>query len=315
MFRLQDWAIEVLNYFWIGSSYEFPNHCHYHQLHFRREEDGTIRKLTDPEFQREIDRTLSYKSRNETRTYYVPQKLKYDEIPKVEKEKVRILVMSDTHERHQLLGELPKCDLLIHAGDILLRSRLYSRDHSLRKYKSFAKWFEKQQATHKIILGGNHDMHLEEFSQSELEDIFPRSKNIFYLHNELITLNGLNIFACPFSHGRSQNRAFQSANVYDSASDSMKALAATGNGEKSASSSKKGIDILITHSETELHEILPPSMLYIYGHIHESYGLSTHRCFSKDGCAQSEVDMVAAPILDADFQPTQLPIVVDCIFH
>ena len=56
-------------------------------------------------------------------------------IPKKSSNFLRIYCISDTHERHETLENIPQsmeCDILIHAGDIFMTSRVLSRNVSVR---------------------------------------------------------------------------------------------------------------------------------------------------------------------------------------
>ena len=56
-------------------------------------------------------------------------------IPKKSSNFLRIYCISDTHERHETLENIPQsmeCDILIHAGDIFMTSRMLSRNVRLR---------------------------------------------------------------------------------------------------------------------------------------------------------------------------------------
>lgn len=55
-------------------------------------------------------------------------------IPKKSSNFLRIYCVSDTHERHETLENIPQsmeCDILIHAGDIFMTSRMLSRNVSV----------------------------------------------------------------------------------------------------------------------------------------------------------------------------------------
>ena len=78
---------------------------------------------------------------------------------------VRICTISDTHERHDTLRPLSAdaaCDILVHAGDVLMMSSiLLSRDGAIEKLRRFNDWLGRQVAKHRILVPGNHDSILE----------------------------------------------------------------------------------------------------------------------------------------------------------
>ena len=61
---------------------------------------------------------------------------------------MKTVCISDTHGRHERIA-IERCDLLVHAGDMTLRGRF-------EELESFARWFAKQPATHKLFIAGNH---------------------------------------------------------------------------------------------------------------------------------------------------------------
>ena len=66
---------------------------------------------------------------------------------------MRIVAISDTHNRHQSLV-LPEGDMLIHAGDV-------SSQGKQSQVEDFLKWFSKQDFKYKIFIAGNHDFFFE----------------------------------------------------------------------------------------------------------------------------------------------------------
>jgi len=81
-----------------------------------------------------------------------------------------ILQISDTHNQHRLLTDLPTADVLVHCGDF---TDLGTEEEVL----NFLNWFIEQPYRHKIFVTGNHDLCLW-----EAENIEDLPNNIhFYL--------------------------------------------------------------------------------------------------------------------------------------
>lgn len=205
---------------------------------------------------------------------------------------VRVMIISDTHERHHVLGKLPPCDILIHAGDLLMTGRVQSETKVKQKLKHFNQWMKEQDAAYKIVIGGNHDKHLEELSKDELHNhIFT---DCTYLCNSGIDAMGLKIWASPSSQGASNNQAFQSKEFRRTAEAMAKRAGP--------------VDILVTHGTcTTLRELVRPRLMHVFGHYHCFHGL---HLYETDYAAN--LVSVAAPIMDADYNPYNLPIVIDC---
>lgn len=179
--------------------------------------------------------------------------------PYPQRRSLRIVLISDTHDRHSLISNIPECDILIHAGDILMKSRKASKEYAYQKYHEFNDWLSKQPAKYRLFIGGNHDKYLETMTDSEIQEIFSDSKNIF-MKNKFLNIEGINIYGSPISYGDSNNRAFQSESFLESSFQILQNLVENG----------KQIDLMISHGPVErLLEIVNPQMFYIHGHTHE----------------------------------------------
>jgi Icc-related predicted phosphoesterase len=100
----------------------------------------------------------------------------------------RTVFISDTHARHNKLPLLPDADILIHCGDI--SSMGY--EHEI---KNFLGWFSRiGNYTHRIFVAGNHDW-LFQTNGMLARSFIPR--NIIYLEDNGVTVEGLNIYGTP----------------------------------------------------------------------------------------------------------------------
>ena len=63
---------------------------------------------------------------------------------------MKLIHISDTHGKHQLLKDLPDADVIVHAGDI-------TEDGTEEEVKDFIEWFSGLPYVHKIFIAGNHD--------------------------------------------------------------------------------------------------------------------------------------------------------------
>lgn len=64
---------------------------------------------------------------------------------------MRLIAISDTHGRHNLITDIPAGDVLAHAGDFM-NSGLYPEE-----ILSFNHWLAKQAIQRRVVCGGNHD--------------------------------------------------------------------------------------------------------------------------------------------------------------
>ena len=101
---------------------------------------------------------------------------------------VRIVLISDTHNRHRML-ELPKGDILIHAGD-------FTNNGTEEEIREFDAWLASLNYQHKILVPGNHDKGMEAKSNQE-ESGSLQLTNATVLRGEMIEVMGLRVFGLP----------------------------------------------------------------------------------------------------------------------
>lgn len=171
---------------------------------------------------------------------------------------VRIVVVSDTHDRHHGIGKLPEGDILIHCGDILMVGRKYSNKTSLKKLLDFNNWLSGQPHPHKIVIAGNHDRIIEELGFCQTQKYLSNAR---YLENSFVEVLGITFFGSPLSSGSSKNKSFQSQAFVNETLSNL---------EKYEGSK---IDVLITHGQgSHIAEVVKPK-LHLWGHNHSSYGV------------------------------------------
>lgn len=113
---------------------------------------------------------------------------------------MKIVAISDTHKQHRAITT-PKCDLLIHAGDIGWEG--WGRGGA-ECYKDFFNWMSEQPATHKVFIAGNHDWIA--FYQHSMVKQKARENGIHYLCDDMIEISAggklndvLKIYGSPYS--------------------------------------------------------------------------------------------------------------------
>ena len=101
---------------------------------------------------------------------------------------MKIVCISDTHEKHKQL-DLPKGDVLIHAGDFTWVGKE-------KPTLDFLDWLESQPFKHKIFVSGNHDFYFEQGRNlGRLKD-----RNLHYLMNSEVVLDKrVRIGGSPFT--------------------------------------------------------------------------------------------------------------------
>lgn len=105
---------------------------------------------------------------------------------------MKIAIISDTHTLHHKMLPLPESDVLIHCGD-------FSSTGKLDQVKDFASWFGRQNAKHKIIIAGNHDLTLEK-NHGDREKVLKLflENSITYIQDSEITFDGVKFYGSPW---------------------------------------------------------------------------------------------------------------------
>ncbi|MCL2074391.1 MAG: metallophosphatase domain-containing protein [Marinilabiliaceae bacterium] len=100
---------------------------------------------------------------------------------------MRILHISDTHNQHWRLLNLPAADVIIHSGDAAFSGKT-------KEIADFLVWFGRLDYKYKVFVAGNHDdcLHRAEFIQNYLRP------NFFYLCNSGITIEGIKFWGVPY---------------------------------------------------------------------------------------------------------------------
>jgi len=115
---------------------------------------------------------------------------------------MKIWHISDTHTYHGLL-DIPKdVDMVIHSGDCSNPQEIV-KSHS--EILDFINWFSMLPIKYKVFVAGNHDVAIERNWITRDHFI---EKDIVYLQNESITLDGVNIWGSPYTPSFGSGWAF-----------------------------------------------------------------------------------------------------------
>lgn len=215
-----------------------------------------------------------------------------DNLPVCDELSARIVVVSDTHNRHDKLGPIPTCDIFVHCGDILMTDRYFSKDDGIQKLKKFNNWLGQISSPTKIVIAGNHDKIIETIGVDATNGLITNGS---YLENESFSASGLSFFASPLSQSNrnSSNSAFQSK-IFHEVTHQM---------------CPKKVDVLITHGHCTTLEEAVDHKVHIWGHHHNSYGIH----FEGDILRGHNVKSlsICAPMMTGMFRLHHLLIVLD----
>jgi Icc-related predicted phosphoesterase len=195
---------------------------------------------------------------------------------------VKIVAISDTHSMHRKIN-VPKGDVLVHAGDFSARGRY-------DEFEDFVRWLSELPHKHKIFIAGNHDECMEKFRQTKpngfggQDVIFDMAKTgriesaegIHYLFDSSVTIDGKKFYGSPWQPDFC-NWSFQAPRGQKM--------------EEKWAAIPLDTDVLITHGPPYGHgdyvprdkrvtgclelmnkvTVVQPTV-HIFGHIHEGYG-------------------------------------------
>ena len=219
---------------------------------------------------------------------------------------MRITFISDTHNKHKHLGELPGGDLLIHAGDFT--SQGYKHE-----IESFCSWFNKlENYDTKVFIAGNHDLSFEHEPDMAMQ-VVNSYKWIDYLQDDLLCIGEdydsmVKIYGSPWQP-EFYNWAFNLTRNGESLKEKWNQIPldtdilithgpAQGYLDTSGAPYNKpnlGCELLIDRIKTVKPKI------HVCGHIHGGYG------YKFDG----DTHFINAAVLNEQYFYTHKPITVD----
>lgn len=181
---------------------------------------------------------------------------------------MKIIAISDTHERHSLIA-LPDGDVLVHAGDI-------TKNGSVDAIRDFAAWMHEAPHKHKIVIAGNHDFCFEDERSSEAEEVL-RQSGIIYLRDSGVTIEGVTFWGSPWQpwyHNWAFNleRGDEIAEKWRLIPDDTNVLITHGPPYDISDLTIDGLRVgceELSKRIGHLHYL----KLHIFGHIHEGYGI------------------------------------------
>lgn len=101
---------------------------------------------------------------------------------------MRILQISDTHNKHQQLTNLPDADVIVHCGD-------FTEQGAEEEVLDFLNWFIELPYRHKIFITGNHDLCL--WDAEGIEDL---PENVHFLQDRGCEIECIRFFGLAYNH-------------------------------------------------------------------------------------------------------------------
>lgn len=184
-------------------------------------------------------------------------------------------MISDTHNRHFMMDEIPAGDMIIHSGDFSMGGR---RDEV---YK-FLNWFQALPHKHKVFIAGNHDKSFENNDENVAHLLTTEAPELHYLNNSSVTIEGIKIYGSPitpsFGYGWAFNRkpGWEIIKEWEKIPQDTDILVThgppLGYGDKVV---RGGHNVGCPHLLKKIDEF--NIKLHQFGHIHEGYGMYTHK--------------------------------------
>jgi len=220
---------------------------------------------------------------------------------------MKIIFISDTHTKHEGL-KIEPCDILIHSGD-------FSNRGSIIDFTKFINWFDKQPAKHKIFIAGNHDFCFENDNKNFCLDKLKNYKNIHYLQDSSIIIDGINIYGSPWTpyfynwafNGRTKDYQATNKNpwlreICDKIPNNTDILITHGPPRGildllDSFGSNPGENVGCEYLLNKVNEVKPK--YHVFGHIHEGYGIR-----EQDG-----ITFINASVLNSRYELVNKPII------
>merc|ERR1712166_1009661 len=225
----------------------------------------------------------------------------------------RWVCISDTHG-HVNIDEIPKGDVLVHAGDL-------TNTGGLKEIKEFCTWMDSMPHKHKVVIAGNHDITLdpEYYADSFARFHFKGKQDdatavaamrecvaFAYLEDGSTTICGYSVYGSPWQPefcdwAFNLERGEPCARRWRAIPDETEILVThgppVGHGDLCKGSSQRAgcVDLL-----AEITNRVKP-LYHVFGHVHEGYGQTT------DGTT----NYINASTCTFNYRPTNKPIVFD----
>lgn len=209
---------------------------------------------------------------------------------------MRIVAISDTHNKHQYLS-LPDGDVLIHAGDATSMG-------SDKEIEFFASWFNAQKFKHKIFVPGNHDWGFER-DFAKYAALFT---DAHVLHDASVEIDGIKFYGAAWqpefcNWAFNVPRGAESAANWAKIPDDVNILITHGPPYGTLDlvhSGRLSIENVGCEALEERIKHLKDLKLHIFGHIHDSHG----------HIVKDNVAYVNASFLNDSYVPAYPPVVI-----
>ena len=179
---------------------------------------------------------------------------------------MKILQISDTHNKHQILTNLPTADVIVHCGD-------FTEQGTEEEVLDFLNWFIELPYKHKIFVTGNHDLCL--WDAEGIEDL---PDNVHFLQDRSCEIEGIKFFGLAYNH---------SEKCIPSDTD----ILITHEPPVMIHDESNGIHWGNAHLRNRVLDVKPK--YHLFGHAHEATGIvkQSNIVFSNSSCFDDQLKM------------------------
>lgn len=198
---------------------------------------------------------------------------------------MEILHLSDTHNKHRQLGNMPAADIIIHSGDVSFAG-------TTKEVDDFIDWFGSLSYQYKIFIAGNHDYALEGKAAERIQQYLP--ENCFYLCDNGVKINGIQFWGIPFFFSPEDTRLdLRSTELIPDNTDILISHRPPYGILDESNNRKYGCNGLL-----EAVSRISPTY-HLFGHIHDAYGIEkqNHTTFVNAAVVDPTYKLVNNPIL------------------
>lgn len=193
---------------------------------------------------------------------------------------IRFVVVSDTHNRSNIVTEIPDGDVLLHCGDVTLRS-------FKNEFVSFNEWIGSLPHPTKIVIAGNHDRLLEVrplnsffsvMGASNRDELIVEFTNFTYIEDEMVDVHGYKIYGSPWTPvhlgGFQKRRGSRIKNIWEQIPNDTDILLTHGPPAGVGDYTRRGENAGCVDLLYEIQNRVKP-LYSCFGHIHEGNGVYT----------------------------------------
>lgn len=178
---------------------------------------------------------------------------------------MKLVIISDTHGRHEDLGRLSG-DVLVHCGD--MESLFRTDDRAVAQMDA---WFGRQRFDHILCTGGNHDLAIEQRLRAGDHQPF---RNATFLNDTGLTIDGVKFHGAPWVPDLDTHAFFANSQALHMAwskiPGDVDVLITHTPPAGMLDISSRGLTLGCPHLAERLKSLRPT--LHCFGHVHASSG-------------------------------------------